>query len=222
MGAQSQDRVQSTMSSQTDFLAERSESAKVNMAELNAMTDDELLFEIGRDSEAAYRLLVERHIDRGYAVAVRILRNPSDAEDVVQEAFLQVWTKRDLWQPDRARFSTWLYRVVSNRCIDLLRRPKVETMETLPELEDDRQDQVQSLVQQEASDTLKEAMTKLPDQQRIALVFSYNENLSNTEIAEIMDTTVSAVESLLKRGRQKLRHLLRSNGGEILSTFTNG
>lgn len=188
---------------------------------MQALPDEDLLELIRQSNETAFRILVDRHIDRGYAVAYRILRNASDAEDVVQDAFLQVWTKREIWQAGRARFSTWLYRVVSNRCIDLLRRPKVETMETLPELEDDRGDQMQTLARQEASSLLQEAMAKLPDQQRIALVFSYTENLSNSEIADIMETSVSAVEALLKRGRQKLRHLLRNTGGEILSSFTN-
>ncbi|MBD8891318.1 sigma-70 family RNA polymerase sigma factor [Labrenzia suaedae] len=195
-------------------------SAGARSLNLLAVSDEELLELIRRDSEVAFRTLIDRHVDRGYAVAYRILRNASDAEDVVQDAFLQVWTKRAVWQAGRARFSTWLYRVISNRCIDLLRRPKVETMETLPELEDDRGDQMQSLARQEASEMLQKAMAKLPDQQRIALVFSYTENLSNGEIAEIMETSVSAVEALLKRGRQKLRHLLRNTGGEILSIFT--
>lgn len=190
--------------------------------DLSTMTDDGLLKLIGAGNEAAFRLLVERHIDRGYAVAYRILRNASDAEDVVQDAFLQVWTKRANWQPGKAKFSTWLYRVVTNRCIDQLRRPKTETMENLPELEDETSDQMMSLAKQEASDLLNAAIGRLPEQQRIALVLSYTDNLSNAEIAEIMETSVSAVEALLKRARQKLRHLLRNHGGEILSMFTYG
>ncbi|WP_235860577.1 RNA polymerase sigma factor [Roseibium suaedae] len=200
--------------------ARKAEIVKAKSLNLSTLPDEDLLELIRQDNETAFRTLVDRHVDRGYAVAYRILRNASDAEDVVQDAFLQVWTRRAVWQAGRARFSTWLYRVISNRCIDLLRRPRIETMETLPELEDDRSDQMQSLARQEASDLLQEAMGKLPDQQRIALVFSYTENLSNGEIAEIMETSISAVEALLKRGRQKLRHLLRNTGGEILSTFT--
>lgn len=191
------------------------------VSELKSLSDDGLLELIAADNEVAFQILVERHVDRGYAVAYRILRNGPDAEDVVQDAFLQVWTRREVWQSGRAKFSTWLFRVVSNRCIDLLRKPKAETVAELPELADSSSNQSKDLERHEATELLERAMTGLPDQQRIALVFSYNENMSNGEIAEIMETTVSAVESLLKRGRQKLRALLKSQGADIINAFTN-
>ena len=68
---------------------------------------------------------------------------------------------------------------------------------------------------------LDKAMRELPDQQRIALIFSYYENLSNAQIAEVMDTTTTAVESLLKRGRQHLRKLLRRQEPDIRQSFTD-
>lgn len=197
------------------------EKAAVKTEVMLDMCDDDLLVLIAGGNQSAFRVLVERHVDRGYAVAYRILHNSSDAEDVVQDAFLQVWTKRDQWQTGRAKFSTWLFRVVTNRCIDMLRKPRVETMETLPEVMDDQPDQVNEMARQEASNLLNETMGQLPDQQRVALVLSYSENLKNPEIAEIMGTTVSAVESLLKRGRQKMRHLLRNKGDSIAPLFTN-
>ncbi|ADZ72386.1 RNA polymerase sigma factor [Polymorphum gilvum SL003B-26A1] len=188
---------------------------------MRSASDDDLLQFIGLGDEDAFRILVERHVDRGYAVAFRILRNPTDAEDVVQDAFLQLWTRRTAWQPGRARFSTWLYRVVTNRCIDLLRRPRVEAMDDLPEVPAGGADQVQTMMQEEVTALLNAAMAQLAGQQRIALILSYHENLSNGEIAEIMETSVFAVESLLKRGRQKLRQLLRNKGDEITTLFTN-
>ncbi|WP_244269998.1 RNA polymerase sigma factor [Pannonibacter indicus] len=191
------------------------------MTRLQDASDDALLHAIGLGNDVAFRILVERHVDKAYAVAIRILRNPTDAEDVVQDAFMQVWTRRGEWQPGKARFSTWLFRVVTNRCIDQLRRPRTETMEAAPEIADRAADQVQAMMQEEAAFLLSAAMGQLPDPQRIALVFSYHENLSNAEIAEIMETSVFAVESLLKRGRQKLRHLLRNRASEILASFTN-
>ncbi|WP_417692997.1 RNA polymerase sigma factor [Roseibium sp.] len=194
---------------------------RLSAAEWRSMNDDDLLTRIKSDDETAFRELVERHVDRGYAVAYRILHNATDAEDVVQDAFLQLWTKREKWETGRAKFSTWLYRVVTNRCIDQLRRPRVEVMDDLPELEDDSCDQMDILERQEASDLLAKAIQELPEQQRVALVLSYTEGLSNSEVADIMETSVSAVEALLKRARQKLRHLLRNHGGEILAMFTN-
>ncbi len=190
-------------------------------ADLKAMSDEDLLELIRASREDAFQILVERHIDRGYAVAYRILQNGSDAEDVVQDAFLKVWTRREVWENGRAKFSTWLFRVVSNRCIDLLRKPRTETVAELPELVDSSSNQSRDLERREAGELLERAMMELPDQQRVALVFSYNENMSNGEIAEIMETTVSAVESLLKRGRQKLKQLLRRQRADILTAFTN-
>ena len=93
-------------------------------------------------------------------------------------------------------------------------------MDELPDLKDDSSNQSAILEMQEAIDLLEGAVAQLPDQQRIAIVFSYNESMSNSEIAEIMETSVSAVESLLKRGRQKLRQILKAHSSDILSLFT--
>lgn len=194
----------------------------VKASDLTALSDDELLGFIALGQQAAFQTLVERHIERGYAVAYRILQNGSDADDVLQDAFLQVWTRRDSWQAGRAKFSTWLYKVVTNRCIDHMRRKKSSSMEDLPDLSDDSANQSRALEMREAVELLEQAVAKLPDQQRIAIVLSYNENLSNGEIADIMETTISAVESLLKRGRQKLRQTLKNQSGDILALFTQG
>lgn len=94
--------------------------------------DAELLDRLAAGDEAAFRALVERHIDRAYAIALRIVGNAADAEDVVQDTMLKVWTHRGRWQHGRAKFSTWLYRVVSNRCIDLRRKPRTENVDVVP------------------------------------------------------------------------------------------
>jgi RNA polymerase sigma-70 factor, ECF subfamily len=181
--------------------------------------DDLLLRRIADDDEAAFRELVSRHIDRAFALALRILGNRADAEDVVQDAFLKVWIHRGRWIEGRAKFSTWLYRVVTNRCIDFTRQPRGEDVDSVPELADDQPDAVTSMHRDEVHGMLEVAMKRLPDQQRIAVVLSYHENLSNSDIAEVMGTTISAVESLLKRGRQQLRKLLRRSERDIRQSF---
>ncbi len=183
--------------------------------------DAELLDRLGAGEEPAFRLLVERHIDRAYAIALRIIGNPADAEDVVQDTMLKIWTHRGRWQHGRAKFSTWLYRVVSNRCIDLRRKPRTENVDVVPEVADVRPDASSVIERNEARDLLEAAMQRLPEQQRVAVILSYHENMSNGEIAEVMDTTVAAVESLLKRGRQQLRELLRRHERDIRSAFTD-
>nr|WP_245428691.1 RNA polymerase sigma factor [Rhodoplanes elegans] len=183
--------------------------------------DDELLRRIGENDELAFRTLVERHVDRAFALALRILENRADADDVVQDSLLKVWTHRHRWECGRAKFSTWLYRVVTNRCIDLRRRPRNEDVEAVGEVADGAPDAVTAMHRSEVSELLDAAMNRLPDQQRIAIILSYHETMSNAEIADVMDTTVSAVESLLKRARQQLRKLLRRSEPDIRQALTD-
>jgi RNA polymerase sigma-70 factor (ECF subfamily) len=183
--------------------------------------DSELLDKLAANDEAAFRMLVERHIDRAYAIALRIVGNAADAEDVVQDTMLKIWSHRGRWQHGRAKFSTWLYRVISNRCIDLRRKPRNENVETVPEVADSQPGAVEIIERNELNGMLELAMQRLPEQQRIAVILSYHENMSNGEIAQVMDTTVAAVESLLKRGRQQLRQLLRKHERDIRTAFTD-
>jgi RNA polymerase sigma-70 factor, ECF subfamily len=182
---------------------------------------DNLLLRIAGDDERAFRALVERHIDHAYGLALRILGNGADAEDVVQDTFLKVWTHRGRWETGRAKFSTWLYRVVMNRCIDLRRQPRNEDVEGVPEPIDQQPDVVTTMQRAEVKDMLDDAMRSLPDHQRVAVILSYHESLSNQEIADVMETTVAAVESLLKRGRQQLRKNLRRWERDIRQSFAD-
>jgi RNA polymerase sigma-70 factor (ECF subfamily) len=177
--------------------------------------DDALLDRIRGDDEQAYRVLVERHIDRAYGLALRILRSASDAEDVTQDAFIKTWQHRHDWQPGRAKFSTWLYRVVVNRAIDLQRRPRGQAIDSVPEPLDEADDAVTAIHKRQMSSQLEDALARLPPQQRTALALSYWEDLGNAEVASVMGTTVEAVESLLKRGRQRLRTLLKRNAQDL-------
>jgi RNA polymerase sigma-70 factor, ECF subfamily len=183
--------------------------------------DEELLNRLALNDEAAFRILVERHIDRAFGIALRIIGSRADAEDVVQDTMLKVWTHRGRWQHGRAKFSTWLYRVVTNRCIDLHRRPRTDNVDAVPEPADAQPDVVSTMQRDEVTHMLEDAMQRLPEQQRVAVILSYHENMSNGEIAEVMDTTVAAVESLLKRGRQQLRDLLRRHEPDIRHSFTD-
>ncbi len=177
--------------------------------------DDQLLARMMNDDEAAFRILVERHVDRAYALALRILRNSADAEDVAQEALVKTWTHRHSWKFGKARFTTWLYRVVVNRCIDLRRMPRNEWIENVDEPTDDRIDAVGTIQQQEVFSKLEDALATIPMQQRAALTLAYFDDLGNAEIAAILGTTIAAVESLLKRGRQGLRAKLRRDERDI-------
>lgn len=179
------------------------------------MGDEDLLSRMQEDDADAYRVLVARHIDKAYGLALRILRSAADAEDVTQDAFVKAWLHRHSWQAGRAKFSTWLYRVIVNRCIDLRRMPKSEWLDDVPEPVDGSDDSVTLIQRREVYGQLECALAKLPAQQRAAVALSYYDEMSNSEIAEILSTTVAAVESLLKRGRQRLRELLKRSEHDI-------
>lgn len=179
------------------------------------LDDDDLLDLMRRDDVNAYRELVSRHINRGYAVALRILKNQADAEDVTQDAFVKAWLIRHDWERGRAKFSTWLYRVVVNRCIDLTRAPKSAGLDDVDEPADDADDAVTGIHRRQIYGRLGDALDQLPPQQKAAVILSYYEELSNQEVAEVMGASVSAVESLLKRARKGLREVLRHSEKDV-------
>ncbi len=186
------------------------------------LDDDALLERMKADDSEAYRILVERHVDRAYALALRTLRNAADAEDVAQEALVKAWTHRHSWQPGKAKFSTWLYRVVFNRCIDLKRMPSNACLDDVAEPEDDCPDSVDSIHRSQVYGRLEDALATMPEQQRAALTLAYFDEMGNAEIATVLGTTVQAVESLLKRGRQGLRERLRRSERDIRHIFAEG
>lgn len=183
-------------------------------------SDDRLMARVAGGDQAAYRVLVERHIDRMCGLANRMLRNMGEAEDVAQDAFLQVWAQRERWQDGGAKFGTWLYRVVVNRCIDHKRRPSTGSMEEAGEPADERPDAVAHIQRQQMTDRLRFAMSQLADQQQVALTLFYYEGMSNAQAADVMEISVTALESLLKRARQRLRELMRQSAGDVAATFS--
>lgn len=189
-------------------------------AALGAPSSDDALMEfVKAGDQRAFRELVSRHLDRVYAVALRILGNRADAEDLAQDAFLRLWTARDRWEPGRAQVGTWLYRVVVNRCIDLRRKSRETSVDEVPDVADATASAVTTIHHGEMSRKLDGALTALPEHQRAAVVLFYFEDLSNAEVAEVMETTVGAVESLLKRARKKLREVMSSSEEDAYHLF---
>lgn len=174
-------------------------------------TDDELLLLIAANDRAAYRALVERYIGKLWRLGISVLANETEAEDAVQDVLLTVWTNRHKWQPGAAKFSTWIYRVMLNRCIDIKRSRRLtvgteEIEETMPSDAIPAADQI--LVAQEDRNQLSELIEKLPEQQRLALLLFYYEELDIRQIANRLDTSEQAARSLLKRGRMALKRML--------------
>ncbi|MDZ5648792.1 sigma-70 family RNA polymerase sigma factor [Nitrospirillum sp. BR 11828] len=178
-------------------------------ADLANATDEMLMALLKTGNVDAYRLLIRRYFRRLYAVARRILPNDSDAEDVVQDAFLQVWNHRETWQPISAKFTTWIHRIVINRCIDYRRRPAENTLELTEDIMDDSQSFDEIVLEKELATVLRTARQRLPASQQVALALYYDQSMSAAEVAAAMNTTVVAAEALLKRARQRLRSAFR-------------
>lgn len=171
-------------------------------------TDEALMQRIARGDEPAFRTLARRHLPAMVGLARRILGNAAEAEDVAQEAMLRVWTHAPRWQP-LAAFRTWLTRVVVNLCLDRKRRAAWVELEAAGEIADATPGAEEKSEADERERLLMAAIDKLPARQRSAIVLTYSEGLSNVQVAEILDTSVSAVETLLVRGKQNLRRALK-------------
>lgn len=174
---------------------------------LEASPDEALMLRVREGDRDAFRLIVTRHIDRVVGLARRVVGD-TECEDIAQEVFLKLWARKDLWQPGTAAFRTWLYRVAMNQCIDRVRRKTPVLMDEPPDRPDDAKGPLEICEARESGRQLRAALKHLPLRQRLAITLYYHNDLTAAEVAVIMDLKVNAVESLLKRGRQKLRTLL--------------
>ena len=170
-------------------------------------SDEALMARVARGDERAFRELASRHLPPMLGLARRILGNAADAEDVVQEAMLRVWPYAPRWQP-LALFRTWLTRVVVNLCIDRKRRAPWVELEAAGEIIDPAPHAGAKAERDERDRMVAAGIAQLPARQRAAIMLTYGDGMSNSQVAEILDTSVSAVETLLVRGKQNLRRTL--------------
>jgi RNA polymerase sigma-70 factor (ECF subfamily) len=171
-------------------------------------SDETLLDAFAAGDQAAARALMMRLTPRCLSVAFRMLRDRAEAEDVAQEAMLRLWKTAPDWEKGRAKVSTWLYRVTLNLCTDRLRKSRRTSLGEVPEQMDDAAPVDQEMERTERAEALHDALEKLPERQRVAVMLRHLEDMSNPAIAEIMETSTEAVESLLSRGRRQLAALL--------------
>jgi len=173
-----------------------------------SLTDEELVSRIRDRDPAAFQIVVETHFQAIAAYTNRMLADPSEAEDIVQEVFIRLWTRADNWQSGKARLSTWLHSIAHNLCIDHFRKHKrVVGSEMLPETIGGEEPE-QNLTAETNSQHIRTAISSLPERQRSALVLCHYQGLSNKEAALIMEVSTEALESLLARGRRSLRDKL--------------
>jgi RNA polymerase sigma-70 factor (ECF subfamily) len=156
----------------------------------------------------AYEVLVRRHRDRIYRIALRMLGDRHDAEDVAQDVVIQVWTALAGFT-GASSFTTWLYRIVVNRCLNQIRRRRL----TRPVLDGDpppaagAEDMV---IARQRARAAMEAVAALPPDQRAVVVLHQLEGLSYREVAAVVNISEDAVRGRLHRARVSLFETLRS------------
>lgn len=174
---------------------------------LDADVDRWLVDKVRAGDIDAYEVLVRRHRGRIYRIALRMMGDPHDAEDVAQDVVIQVWTALAGFTGS-STFTTWLYRIVVNRCLNKLRRQRHTrpVLDTDPSPEGGAEDMV---VAKHRAQAALSAVAALPPDQRAVFVLHQIEGLSYREVAAVINTSEDAVRGRLHRARTNLLHALR-------------
>lgn len=195
--------------------------------------DAQLMLRVKRGDSAAFAALVEKYQQPILNLVTRTLRDPTEAEDLAQTVFVQAWKSAGRYQAS-AKFSTWLFTIARNLCLNELRRRARHPAEPLdaphPEHEGELLHQPpdiqtttppDALLHGELECKIEEALATLPENQRTAILLCRQDELSYEEIAEVLGCSLSATKSLIFRGRetlkQRLKPYLRSGDWEVES-----
>lgn len=182
-------------------------------SEYNYREDDVLLRKIAEGCRRSFRRLMERHARSMLALAGRITGSADDADEIVQEAFLKVWAMASKWRPDGgARFSSWLYRVVLNLCLDRRRKRTERSLEGIEDRADPSPGALDTMLARQRQEMLRDAFSDLPVRQRAALSLFYFGELSAPQAARVLCVSVPAMEALLNRGKRSLKKVLVERG----------
>jgi RNA polymerase sigma-70 factor, ECF subfamily len=190
--------------------------------DLAHLTDEAVLALVARSDETALAELYDRFGRVAYGLALRILRDPSLAEDAVQEAFLAVWRTADRFLAERAKASTWVLTIVHRRAVDVVRREerrRAEPIEDEPHPAGEATDEEASL--RERRRIVQEALSKLPAEQRQALELAYYGGLTQSELAERLGQPLGTIKSRMFAALARLRELLVEAGYD-LSVLSSG
>jgi RNA polymerase sigma-70 factor (ECF subfamily) len=177
----------------------------------DTLSDEDLLARIADEDRSAFTILMRRHGKLVRGLALGFSGRAADAEDVTQEVFIKLWRRPDSRQPGKAAFSTWLYRVVINRCLDQARRQRMRRWLPFGDIDEPPDEAPNALDALAGRDRLAEVghmIRTLPEKQRLALLLAVQGERSNIEIASILGVSEGAAEQLLVRARRRLRILI--------------
>ena len=177
------------------------------MTSLQATSDADLLVASARRDSASFAELVSRYYKPVYRMVWRMMNGNAETEDVAQEAFVKLWQNPAQIREAKA-LKGWLMRVASNLAVDRLRRRQFADIEAIGEIVDPKQRTDAELDEKAASRRVDQAITKLPERQKLAVTLVYFEGMSNIAAASVMEISVDAIESLLTRGRRALKESL--------------
>jgi RNA polymerase sigma-70 factor (ECF subfamily) len=166
--------------------------------------DHALMARIAMQDGAAYRHLVKRHLNFCVRFGERMLGSRQDAEDVAQDVCMKIWHEAPRWKPS-AKFTTWLYRVLYNACIDHRRKVIPLGYVDMDIIPDPAQNADDGMIERQQSQSVQAALQRLNPRQRAALVMSYYEGIGNQEAADILGLGLGAFQQLLFRARASLK-----------------
>ncbi len=186
--------------------------------------DRELIVRATRGDEKAYRALLTKYERAVFNICLRMVRNREQAEDLAQDAFMKVFSMLDRYNPSYA-FSSWLFKITSNLCIDSIRKRKLDTLpldqpiqsaagEFARQYESPEDNPEKKMMSRELVARLQEAIEGLPPHYRIMILLRHQQDLSYEEIAETLDVPLGTVKARIHRAREMLRNRL---AGEDLS-----
>ena len=187
----------------------------------NLDPDAALMLRVKRGDRAAFAQLVEKYKQPVINLTGRMLRDETEAEDLAQAVFIQVYKSARKYEK-KAKFTTWLFTIARNLCLNEIRRrarhPAESLDQTHPGQEDQPLHQVEdrradsppdTLLQTELISKVDEALAELPENQHTALILCRQEELSYEEIAKVLGCSLAATKSLIHRGRETLRQKLK-------------
>ena len=183
--------------------------------------DAVLMLRVKRGDRAAFAALVEKYRQPLFNFVFRTLRDETETEDVAQNTMLQVWKSRARYERT-AKFSTWLFTIARNLCLNEIRRRSRHPAESLEETHAEHDDQpsrqyedkkvflpTENILHGELARKIEEALDELPENQRTAILLCRQDEVSYEEIAEILGCSLSATKSVIHRGRESLKEKLK-------------
>jgi RNA polymerase sigma-70 factor, ECF subfamily len=195
-------------------------------SDYSVMSDEALMAALAAGQRAALEQIYDRYMNGCYGLALKIVRDPSLAEEIVQDVFLKLWSRPSSFTPERGKFSGWLLTLVHNRSIDKLRRGRagvngssvpldmnngsgITLAETLP---DSSTTPFEEAWRGEKGTLLRRALTHLPEAQRQAITMAYFGGLTQKEIAERLGEPLGTIKTRTRTGLLQLRRLLANKG----------